>query len=53
METKNKTPTNENAIKAAIIKLRQEMREHAKLKTLNTRAELNYIYKQLEKMLEL
>lgn len=53
MKTLNKTPTNENAIKASIIKLRQEMREHAKLKTLNTREELNYIYKQLEYILNL
>lgn len=53
MKTKNKTPTNENAIKMAIIKLRYEMREHAKFKTLNYRDELNYVYKQLENILNL
>lgn len=54
MEPKNKTPTtNENAIKMAIINLRHQMREHAKFKTIDYRKELNYVYKQLENILNL
>ena len=53
METKNKTPTEESEIKITILKLRQKMREDAKLKNLNFREELNYVYKQLGYILKL
>lgn len=55
MEIKKLTfkETEKNAIKMAIIKLRYEMREHAKFKTIDYRKELNYVYKQLENILSI
>lgn len=52
METKNKTPTN-NEIKAAIIKLRLDMHNMAKCKTMTKEQMLNHVYHQLYHILNL